>query len=69
MKRIDTSLPGVFVIEPTVFGDSRGFFFESYHEMKFAEMGIKDRFVQDNHSRSVRIVLRGLHYQIIRPQS
>jgi dTDP-4-dehydrorhamnose 3,5-epimerase len=69
MKRIETSLPGVCVIEPVVFGDARGFFFESYHERKFAELGINERFVQDNHSRSVRGVLRGLHYQIERPQA
>ncbi|MFY9555960.1 MAG: dTDP-4-dehydrorhamnose 3,5-epimerase [Blastocatellia bacterium] len=69
MKRIDTSLPGVFFIEPSVFEDERGFFFESYHENKFAELGIRDRFVQDNHARSVRNTLRGLHYQIKRPQA
>ena len=69
MKRIDTSLPGTFLIEPTVFGDERGFFFESYHEAKFARMGMTDRFVQDNHSRSVKGTLRGLHYQLKRPQA
>ena len=69
MKRIDTSLPGVCLIEPTVFEDSRGFFFESYHEIKFADLGIKDRFVQDNHARSVRHTLRGLHYQIKHSQA
>lgn len=63
MKRIETSLPGVCLIEPTVFEDQRGFFFESYNEMKFAEIGIRDRFVQDNHARSIRHTLRGLHYQ------
>jgi dTDP-4-dehydrorhamnose 3,5-epimerase len=69
MKRIETSIPGVCLIEPEVFSDARGFFFESYHEEKFAELGIHDRFVQDNHSRSVRGTLRGLHYQIHRPQA
>ena len=69
MKRIDFSLPGVCLIEPTVFEDERGFFFESYHEIKFAELGIKDRFVQDNHARSVRHTLRGLHYQVKDPQA
>jgi dTDP-4-dehydrorhamnose 3,5-epimerase len=69
MKRIETSLPGVCLIEPSVFEDSRGFFFESYHEVKFAELGIKDRFVQDNHARSVKNTLRGLHYQIGHPQA
>ena len=69
MKRIETSLPGVCLIEPSVFEDTRGFFFESYHEIKFAEIGITDRFVQDNHARSVKHTLRGLHYQIRNPQS
>lgn len=69
MKRIDTSLPGVCLIEPSVFEDERGFFLESYHEMKFEALGIKDRFVQDNHSRSVANTLRGLHYQAQAPQA
>ena len=69
MKRIETSLPGVCLIEPSVFQDERGFFFESYQEIKFAEIGIKDRFVQDNHARSIRNTLRGLHYQVHRPQA
>lgn len=69
MKRIETELSGVVVIEPLVFKDERGFFFESYQELKFAELGIRDRFVQDNHSRSIKGTLRGLHYQITRPQS
>jgi len=69
MKRIDTSLPGVCLIEPSVFNDERGFFFESYHEIKFANLGIKDNFVQDNHARSIKNTLRGLHYQIKYPQA
>jgi dTDP-4-dehydrorhamnose 3,5-epimerase len=69
MKRIDTTLPGVWVIEPMVLRDERGFFFESYQEMKFAEFGIRERFVQDNHAKSVKDTLRGLHYQIVRPQA
>jgi dTDP-4-dehydrorhamnose 3,5-epimerase len=69
MKRIDTALPGVWIIEPTVWRDERGFFFESYQELKFAELGIRDRFVQDNHAKSVQGTLRGLHYQIARPQA
>ena len=69
MKRIDTALPGVWLIEPTVWHDERGFFFESYQEAKFAELGIRERFVQDNHARSVQGTLRGLHYQIARPQA
>jgi dTDP-4-dehydrorhamnose 3,5-epimerase len=64
IKKISTSLPGVFVLEPRVFGDERGFFLESYNEKVFAELGIGERFVQDNHSFSTRNVLRGLHYQI-----
>jgi dTDP-4-dehydrorhamnose 3,5-epimerase len=69
MKRIDTSLPGVCLIEPSVFNDERGFFFESYHEIKFANLGINDNFVQDNHARSIKNTLRGLHYQIKYPQA
>jgi dTDP-4-dehydrorhamnose 3,5-epimerase len=69
MKRIETSLPGVCVIEPQVFVDGRGFFFESYQERKFADIGIGDRFVQDNHARSLKDTLRGLHYQVVRPQA
>ena len=69
MKRIETSLPGVCLIEPSVLEDERGFFFESYQEIKFAEIGIRDRFVQDNHARSIKDTLRGLHYQIKRPQA
>ena len=63
-KKISTSLPGLFVVEPRVFGDSRGFFLESYNDRALAEIGIRERFVQDNHSCSQRNVLRGLHYQI-----
>ena len=69
MKRIETSLPGVVLLEPTVFSDDRGFFFESYHEQKFADLGITARFVQDNHARSSRGILRGLHYQLLQPQA
>ena len=69
MKVTPTSLPDVLLIEPQVFGDERGFFFESFNERAFAEKtGIQARFVQDNHSRSARNVLRGLHYQIKQPQ-
>ena len=63
-----TRLPGVFILEPRVFGDERGFFLESYNEKNFFDLGITDRFVQDNHSSSARNVLRGLHYQIKQPQ-
>ena len=68
LKKIPTSLPGVFILEPRVFGDERGFFFESYNQQIMAEVGIAERFVQDNHSCSSRNVLRGLHYQLKRPQ-
>ncbi len=64
IKKIPTSLNGVFVLEPRVFGDERGFFFESYNERIMADAGIAERFVQDNHSCSRRDVLRGLHYQV-----
>jgi dTDP-4-dehydrorhamnose 3,5-epimerase len=69
MKRIDTSIPDVCLIEPNVFEDERGFFFESYHESKFADLGIGERFVQDNHAKSVQDTLRGLHYQLVYPQA
>ncbi|ASU37181.1 dTDP-4-dehydrorhamnose 3,5-epimerase [Herbaspirillum sp. meg3] len=69
MNIIATNLPEVMVVEPTVFGDARGFFFESFNARHFAELtGITANFVQDNHSRSARNVLRGLHYQIQHPQ-
>ena len=64
----DTTLPGVKLIEPRVFGDDRGFFLESWNARAFAAAGIDTPFVQDNHSRSARGVLRGLHYQIVEPQ-
>lgn len=69
MKVTATSIPDVLVIEPQVFGDERGFFFESFNARNFAKAtGINANFVQDNHSRSVKNVLRGLHYQIKQPQ-
>jgi dTDP-4-dehydrorhamnose 3,5-epimerase len=68
LKKIPTSLPGVFILEPRVFGDERGFFFESYNQQTMAEAGILENFVQDNHSSSRRNVLRGLHYQLQQPQ-
>ena len=64
MKVTPTSLADVLLIEPRVFADARGFFFESYNRRAFAQAGIDVEFVQDNHSRSARGVLRGLHYQI-----
>jgi dTDP-4-dehydrorhamnose 3,5-epimerase len=69
MQRKETSLPGVILLEPKLFGDERGYFFESYHLERFAALGITDRFVQDNHSHSVKNTLRGLHYQLNRPQA
>lgn len=63
-----TRLPEVVLIKPRVFGDARGFFFESWHQQRFAAAGIDARFVQDNHSHSVRHTLRGLHFQIQQPQ-
>jgi len=63
VKVIETSLPGVLIVEPDVFGDSRGFFMETYNEARYREAGLPTRFVQDNLSFSMRGVLRGLHYQ------
>jgi dTDP-4-dehydrorhamnose 3,5-epimerase len=69
MNVIKTDISDVLIIEPKVFGDERGFFFESYNERPFVEAtGVNTRFLQDNHSRSARNVLRGLHYQIQQPQ-
>ena len=68
LKKISTSLPGVLILEPRVFGDERGFFFESYNQRAMADVGITDRFVQDNHSCSSRDIIRGLHYQVKHPQ-
>ena len=68
MRFLPTEIPDVIVIEPKVFGDTRGFFCETYHRQKYADAGLDIAFVQDNHSRSSRGVLRGLHYQIRQPQ-
>lgn len=65
MKIIDTLIPEIKIIEPTVFGDERGFFFESFHQSRFEQaIGYAVNFIQDNHSRSAKGVLRGLHYQL-----
>ncbi|HCI53560.1 MAG TPA: dTDP-4-dehydrorhamnose 3,5-epimerase [Gallionella sp.] len=70
MKAIQTAIPDLLILEPKVFGDDRGFFYESFNRQKFAELTGRDvDFVQDNHSRSVKGVLRGLHYQIQHPQA
>ena len=68
MKVIETKLPGVLIIEPKVFGDARGFFKETFQSQRYREAGIEYDFVQDNHSRSQKGVLRGLHFQITKPQ-
>ena len=69
MQAIQTAIPGLLIIEPKVFGDTRGFFFESFNQRVFQQLtGSVDNFVQDNHSRSARNVLRGLHYQIKQTQ-
>jgi dTDP-4-dehydrorhamnose 3,5-epimerase len=68
MKATRTPLSGLLLLEPKVFGDARGFFLESYNEREMADVGIRERFVQDNQSFSTRNVLRGLHYQICHPQ-
>ena len=69
MNRIATALPDVWILEPKVFEDPRGWFYESYREDRLRELGITARFVQDNQSFSRRDVLRGLHYQVGRPQA
>jgi dTDP-4-dehydrorhamnose 3,5-epimerase len=68
MRVQPTELPDVLMIEPDLFADARGVFFETYHERRYGECGVRVRFVQDNVSRSVRGTLRGLHYQLTQPQ-
>lgn len=68
MEVVATQHPEVLLLRPRVFGDARGFFFESYNRRTFAELGMAAEFVQDNHSRSAKGVLRGLHYQLRQPQ-
>lgn len=69
MQVNETQIPGVFLIRPQVHEDARGFFYESYHQAGLAEAGIRETFIQDNHSRSCRNTLRGLHYQLKHPQA
>ena len=69
MQRIETSLPGVYELRPQICRDARGFFMETYNRAEFAKLGIPEMFVQDNHSRSVKHTLRGLHYQMHHPQA
>lgn len=68
MKLVKTKLSGCIIVEPNVFGDERGFFLETYQEKRYQKIGIKERFVQDNRSRSTKGVLRGLHFQKNKPQ-
>ncbi|ONN27377.1 dTDP-4-dehydrorhamnose 3,5-epimerase [Thermosipho affectus] len=67
-KKVSTPIEGLYIIEPTVFGDNRGFFMESWNKKEFSEIGLDIDFVQDNHSRSKKDVLRGLHFQVKYPQ-
>ncbi len=69
LEKLETPLPGVWELRPKVFSDSRGFFMETYHHQRYAELGIRDTFVQDNHSSSQKGTLRGLHYQLRQPQA
>jgi dTDP-4-dehydrorhamnose 3,5-epimerase len=69
IQKVDTALPGVFELRPRIFRDARGFFMETYNRAKFAELGIVDTFVQDNHSYSKGGTVRGLHYQLRHPQA
>jgi dTDP-4-dehydrorhamnose 3,5-epimerase len=68
MNATPLAIPDVVLLEPKVFGDERGFFLESYSERTFEQLGLPTRFVQDNHSKSIRSVLRGIHYQLHTPQ-
>lgn len=68
MKVIETEIPDVKIIEPTVFGDERGFFMETWQQKKFSQLVCPKNFVQDNHSKSLKNILRGLHYQTTNPQ-
>jgi dTDP-4-dehydrorhamnose 3,5-epimerase len=69
LQKNELSIPGVWELRPKVFHDPRGFFMETYHQEEFANLGITDSFVQDNHSSSVRGTIRGLHYQVQHPQA
>ena len=69
MQVSETKIPGVYLIRPQVHEDARGFFFQSYHQAELADAGIREIFVQDNHSKSQKSTLRGLHYQLKHPQA
>ncbi|MBN2060420.1 MAG: dTDP-4-dehydrorhamnose 3,5-epimerase [Deltaproteobacteria bacterium] len=68
LRYYNKSIPGVILIEPDIFKDDRGFFMETYNKNRYSEMGIEKVFVQDNHSRSQKDIIRGLHYQLVHPQ-
>lgn len=68
MRLVETPLPGVLLVEPRVFRDPRGFFLESWHREKFAQAGLGVDFAQDNHSKSLKGTIRGIHYQVVEPQ-
>lgn len=69
MQKIETTLPGVLELRPKVYRDARGYFVETYHRDRLAELGIRETFVQDNQSRSIKGTLRGFHYQLNQPQA
>lgn len=69
MKILPANIPGLLIVEPAVYGDNRGFFTETWHRDRYAELGIDRVFVQDNLSRSLKGTLRGMHFQIRRPQA
>src|SRR3984893_17943426 len=69
MQKLNTSLPEVWELQPKVFPDARGFFLETYHQQNLSDLGIADVFIQDNHSRSAKGTLRGLHYQLPHTQA
>ena len=69
LEKIETAIPGVWELRPRAFADPRGFFLESYHRKRYLELGIRDEFVQDNHSASSKGTLRGLHYQLHHAQA
>jgi len=69
MQRLATTLPDVWELQPKIFRDARGFFMETYHQKKFSELGIRENFVQDNYSQSMKGTLRGLHYQLKHAQA
>src|SRR5260370_42483655 len=69
MERMEATLPGLVELRPVIYRGARGFVIETYHQAKFTDLGIRDTFVQDNHSRSAKGTLRGFHYQLHHPQA